>query len=156
MSDTFLNQSRLASRWHLSPRTLADRLVIPAGGWTVLDLAGTLPIDGGFAVVITTIEGAAVASVVSESLEGPLELTAILARPFPGAVGGHSVVVRPDRGLLHPLVEPTVAPDVLAPADELPTSTPGVTPAADPTEPSPEPSSAPATDAPSDGATESG
>jgi hypothetical protein len=100
----------------LSPTMLADSLVLPAGGWAVLDLAAAIPIDGGFAVVITTTQGVAVGSLISESREGPLDLTAVLARPFPGSVDGFSVVVRPDRGLLHPIVEPSDDPAAVEPS----------------------------------------
>ncbi len=125
-----------------SPAILADDLAVPAGGWTVLDLAGTLPAEGGFAVLLDVAEGQAVGTLVAESLSGPLDLNATLARPFPGTVQGAAVLLRRDRSLLHPLVTPgpVVPTDAPAPADAPVNQV-------DPVEPAPPPSD-PATSVP--------
>lgn len=94
-------------------RVVATGLRVPAGAWLQLDLQEDLPLEGGFAVVVDVTEGAAAATLVSESLEGPLDLTAAAARRFPSSITVPTPRIVRDRSLMHPvdLAELTGEPD---------------------------------------------
>lgn len=82
---------------------------VPAGSSIRLDLAEQLPEEGAFAVTVEVTDGVIAAAVVRRTGEGPLDLVAMAARPFPATVRIAPPTVVLDRSLLHPLVDLTPA-----------------------------------------------
>lgn len=91
---------------------VADALALPAGSSTVLTVEGA-PGDAPFAVVVDVAEGVAAATLFSGTGEGPLDLTAALARPFPSQIVTTALDVRREDELLHPIVPPTQDEDAV-------------------------------------------
>lgn len=117
--------------------TVTEDLVLGAGSSTQLPLGAALPSEGGFAVVIEPVDGQVVAAMVTTSGEGPLDLIASAARPFPSVVLVTSPDVVRDQSLLHPVQRgdldrtrdaPSPSPSPSVPASPPPTPT---TPAPD-------------------------
>lgn len=129
-------------------RQVSSGLRIPPGTSLQLDLDGELPLEGGFAVVVDATEGTAVAALVTESAEGPLDLTAVAARRFPTTVTIPRPTAVVDRSLLHPVDrgelvdDPTVDQREDDPVEDDPDTglvTDPVSPAPDPGAPTPDP-----------------
>ncbi len=101
---------RVVGRTPSTARLVATGLVVPAGASTVLELGEDLPVEGGYAVVVEPTSGAVAASLVGTSLEGPLDLLSMAARPFPTTVEVVEPTVVRDRALLHPLDRDALGP----------------------------------------------
>lgn len=94
---------RVVGRSAATVRAAATGLRVPAGASLRLPLDEDLPLAGGFAVLVDVVDGAVAATLVTEAAEGPLDLTAAAARPFPTSVAVPTPEVVIDRSLLHPI-----------------------------------------------------
>lgn len=114
---------RVVGRSVSTARIVASGLTVPAGSSVAVQLVEDLPLEGGYAVVVEPTEGAVAATVIGTDVEGPLNLVALAARPFPATVTVTDPVVVRDRSLLHPLDIEELRPpsSTPAPSDE-PTS----------------------------------
>lgn len=92
--------------------TVASGVRVPAGALLQVDLAEELPLEGGFAVVVDVVEGRTAATLISETADGPLDLTTAAARPFPMTVTVPTPTVLRDRSLLHPIDRAELDEDV--------------------------------------------
>ncbi len=114
---------RVVGRNPATARLVATGLVLPAGASTEVQLAEDLPLEGAYAIVVVPTQGAVAATLVGTSLDGPLDLVSMAARPFPTTVTVRAPTVVRDRTLLHPLdvdaltpaPDPATAPDEDAP-----------------------------------------
>lgn len=101
-------------------RQVATGLRVPAGSRVGVDVDEELPDTGAFAVVVDVVEGVAASVLVAESREGPLDLTAVAARPFPATVMVPQYTVVRDDSLLHPIDATELGPSDAAAPDRDP------------------------------------